>query len=242
MSYTQNNNSLSNILIVEDNLPFAENLYITLKNLAYNIVIVNDGRSALNIINKFKPSIILLDLQIPKINGVELLSQIKSNNIKVIILSGQIDYINAITMRNYEIIKSVLVKPITLQHIYDKVKYLLLQDENEKNIVRIKKLLNNFEFNKSAIGYSYILDCIIEIINNPETLKNIEKSLYTKVANKHYLCTSNKIKWNIDKSISSMCRYTNKDILTSSFGNVNKITSKQFLTHIYNIIKREKFI
>jgi two-component system response regulator len=80
------------ILLVEDNIDDAELAIRQLKkhNMANNLYHVKDGEEALDFIfctGKFKdtrnmtsfPRIILLDIQMPKVNGIEVLQKIKSN-------------------------------------------------------------------------------------------------------------------------------------------------------------------
>ena len=80
---------MSKILIVEDD-PILREMYLEILK-AENFVIETalDGEEALLKIKSFIPDIILLDLFIPKINGMDLLKSIKTNpatnNIKVII-------------------------------------------------------------------------------------------------------------------------------------------------------------
>lgn len=79
------------ILIVEDNPNDAELMIRALKkyNLANNIILVEDGPEALdylfcrgkyegNTLNK-KLKVIFLDIKLPKLNGLEVLQQIKSD-------------------------------------------------------------------------------------------------------------------------------------------------------------------
>jgi len=81
------------ILIVDD----MEDILIILKNyitkLGYKVEIVNDGYRALEIIKKINFDLMLLDLAMPKMNGIEVLKKTKviNKNIKVIIISAYKD-------------------------------------------------------------------------------------------------------------------------------------------------------
>lgn len=80
------------ILVVEDNSEDAELMVRSLKknNLANNLRIIDDGETALDFIlcrGKFRskdinnpPKVIFLDLKLPKVHGLEILKEIKSNN------------------------------------------------------------------------------------------------------------------------------------------------------------------
>ncbi len=92
------------ILLVEDNPDDAELTIRALKsqNLANQLVWVKNGAQALDFVfqrgayaeraGSAQPRLILLDLSLPKVNGIEVLSQIKSDprtrRIPVVILSS----------------------------------------------------------------------------------------------------------------------------------------------------------
>jgi len=83
------------ILIVEDDLL---NLTIEadlLKSLGYEPKKAKNGFEALDVLNKMKIDLILLDMELPKMHGLELLQRIKFNpetrNIKVIAVTGHSD-------------------------------------------------------------------------------------------------------------------------------------------------------
>lgn len=70
---------LSKILIVEDERHIARFLeYILLKE-EYQIYVVNNGAQALEALGLFEPDIVLLDLGLPDMNGIEVLKQIRSD-------------------------------------------------------------------------------------------------------------------------------------------------------------------
>jgi len=81
------------ILIVEDEEDIIGLLDAIFGNLAdYEILYAKDGRNALKIIQVDNPDIILLDIQLPELNGYEVYRLLKSNwafsHIKVLMLSG----------------------------------------------------------------------------------------------------------------------------------------------------------
>jgi len=83
------------ILIVEDNLL---NLTIEadlLKSFGYEPKKAKNGFEALEILNKVKIDLILLDMELPKMHGLELLQRIKLNpeiqNVKVVAVTGHSD-------------------------------------------------------------------------------------------------------------------------------------------------------
>jgi two-component system, response regulator len=92
------------ILLVEDNIDDAEMTIDAMRkgNLANRLIHISDGEEALDFLFgtgkhknrnlKHKPKLILLDLKMPKVNGIEVLKIVKSNEttkeIPVVILTS----------------------------------------------------------------------------------------------------------------------------------------------------------
>ena len=71
------------ILIVEDEEPMARALVLKLEKEGYEAKSVEDGSKALEVLDKEKFDLILLDLMMPKLDGFGVLEEIKKRNIKV---------------------------------------------------------------------------------------------------------------------------------------------------------------
>ena len=85
-------NNYSKIVIVEDN-PALSDIYKTrLEMLGYECHCAYDGEQALEVIERVRPSLVLLDLMVPKIAGDMILQHMRSNDwgrhIKVLIISN----------------------------------------------------------------------------------------------------------------------------------------------------------
>ena len=127
------------ILIVEDNPNDAEMALRAFKQnkLTNKILIAKDGAEALDFIFargeyserniKFNPKIILLDLKLPKVNGLEVLKQIKQNEqtkvIPVIILTSSQQETDIVKSYNLGV-NSYIVKPVDFTKFVDAVKNL----------------------------------------------------------------------------------------------------------------------
>ena len=115
------------ILLIEDNPDEAELTIRSLKkyNLANNLVHIDDGEEALDFIfstgkytgnkNQLQPKLVLLDLKLPKVNGLEILRQIKSNEqtklIPVVVLTSSKEETDII--ESYRLgVNSYIVKPV----------------------------------------------------------------------------------------------------------------------------------
>jgi DNA-binding response OmpR family regulator len=70
---------MNKILVIEDNA-MAANLYRSaLSQAGYQVDVASDGEAGLAAIDKIHPDLVLLDLMLPKVEGLEVLRQIRSN-------------------------------------------------------------------------------------------------------------------------------------------------------------------
>ena len=84
--------SWSKIVIVEDNASLADIYKTRLELLGYICFIAHEGIEALTLIEKERPSLVLLDLMIPKLSGDQLLGVMRmtewGKDIKVLVISN----------------------------------------------------------------------------------------------------------------------------------------------------------
>lgn len=79
------------ILVVEDESSLNEAYQIILSNAGYDILSAFDGKEALLITEETNPDVILLDLRMPVMDGIEFLKEYKPDerpNTKVIVFSN----------------------------------------------------------------------------------------------------------------------------------------------------------
>ncbi len=84
------NNKKNTILIVDDDSLICDIIDKELKRNFFSTFIANNGKEAFDILNKHKVDIILLDIFLPDISGMEMLGQIKKkwDNIEAVIITG----------------------------------------------------------------------------------------------------------------------------------------------------------
>lgn len=89
---TNDYGSWSKIVIVEDDVSLAEIYKTRLELLGYVCFVAHEGIEALSLIEKERPSLVLLDLMIPKVAGAQVLEIMRSNewgkDIKVLVVTN----------------------------------------------------------------------------------------------------------------------------------------------------------
>lgn len=210
-----------NILIADDNSNLVELIFkqiIRKKNKTRLADYTDNGREALDSILKYHPDVIILNLEKSEINSriiTNYLSVIKNEYFPyIIIISNSSEYTNKIKGNNIYFIN--INEEVT--KILDKINIYLEQIHKEINNKQIHKKIKNelkkFKLNISNKGTDYLVDSIL-LSYNKENI-NLTKDIYP-VLSKKYDVTPMNIKWNMEKNIKSMKRYTSNDVIEKYF-------------------------
>lgn len=227
-------------LIVDDNFDFAKSLNETLKqnlsNFIKEIDICNDGESAIKELIETKPDILLLDLKLPKLNGLAVLEKSKNIDWAVIIISGEVPLINHIRIFDNSNVKKILIKPFSVNILVSELNYICSKKNIDTLRKEIEKELSVFDFNKSSIGYRYLVECLLLAYKDSHLLNNIEKDLFSQVAKIFGIKNTQAVKWSMQKAIKSMIKYTDSQKIHQYFSFNQTPSLKLFITTIHKII------
>jgi CheY-like chemotaxis protein len=139
---------MAKILIIEDD-PLMTRLYQKVfKFEGYNVEVASNGKKGLEKVESFKPTLILLDIMMPEMNGLEVLAKLKANDetkkIPVVVLTnlagtqdaetaiakGAVKYIIKSEHEPKEVVK--MIKGILAGYTRDKVPEPEKEPEKEK--------------------------------------------------------------------------------------------------------------
>lgn len=78
------------LLVVDDEKEIRNFLKRALESAGYNVVLAPNGREALAMYQEHKPDLIILDIIMPELNGLEVIGILRqSSNVPVIMLTGK---------------------------------------------------------------------------------------------------------------------------------------------------------
>jgi signal transduction histidine kinase/FixJ family two-component response regulator len=133
------------LLLVDDEAGLRTVLGISLKDAGYEVLSAGDGRTGLDLFREHRPPIVLTDIKMPVMDGVELLKQIKqiAPETEVIMLTGHGDMELAIECLKLEA-TDFITKPIrddmlqiALKRATEKIRMSRLLREHTENLERL---------------------------------------------------------------------------------------------------------
>ena len=74
------------VLVVEDEESFVEALQVGLKREGFRVEVARDGQEALDIFDIVKPDLVLLDIMLPKVSGIDVCRQLRKRTLTPIIM------------------------------------------------------------------------------------------------------------------------------------------------------------
>lgn len=144
-----NENAQVNILVVDDDREIAHAIEIYLKNEGYNAILAYDGLQALNVARKENIHLIIMDIMMPVLDGVQATMKIREEkNIPIIMLSAKSEDYDKITGLNVGA-DDYITKPFNPLELIARVKSQIrrylnfgsIEKENIKGVYRTGGLM-----------------------------------------------------------------------------------------------------
>jgi CheY-like chemotaxis protein len=113
------------VMVIDDSIVIRKMIEIALEEEDIRIVTAISGKEGLEMIEKDMPNLVILDMMLPDMNGIEVLKKIKSDyKLPVIMLSGK-DSPQLIEMAKEVGVNDFLPKPFRDEELVEKVKTLI---------------------------------------------------------------------------------------------------------------------
>jgi two-component system response regulator RegX3 len=120
------------VLVVEDDDSFVEALTVGLKNEGFDVTFARDGSAALDLFDKVDPDIVLLDLMLPLISGLDVCREIRTkSNVPIIMVTAKGEEID--TVVGLEIgADDYVSKPYRLRELVARMRAVLRRQPMDK--------------------------------------------------------------------------------------------------------------
>jgi two-component system response regulator RegX3 len=119
------------ILIVEDEDSFVEALTVGLKREGFRVQIARDGAEALDVFDAVRPDLVLLDVMLPKISGIDVCREIRRrSSVPIIMVTAKGSEID--TVVGLEVgADDYVTKPYRLRELVARMRAVLRRRQNE---------------------------------------------------------------------------------------------------------------
>jgi DNA-binding response OmpR family regulator len=121
-----------NVLIVEDTIDIAEMLEIALQRIGISPSLAKNGQVAMDYLDHTQPDLILLDLNLPGINGWQVLEYAKKlygeHSFRVIVTTANSDGVNRLVGK-MQYVSKYISKPFVPSHIIEVVREVMELDK-----------------------------------------------------------------------------------------------------------------
>lgn len=119
------NQNLPKVLVVEDEVSFVEALKVGLDREGFDVKVAEDGLMALELFRTFKPDLILLDVMLPKISGLDVCKEIRTESkVPIIMVTAKGEEID--TVVGLEVgADDYVTKPYRLREVVARMRSLL---------------------------------------------------------------------------------------------------------------------
>lgn len=127
---------MNRILIVEDEPALANVVKDYLKNEKFDVEICTEGDKAIEVFNKYRPSLLILDLMLPGMNGYEICKNVRMTSvIPILILSAKTDEFDKVMGLNLGA-DDYLTKPFRPKELVARVNALIRRSQvfNKDNL------------------------------------------------------------------------------------------------------------
>ena len=132
------------ILVVDDNSDLRAYISNVLQRQGYQVRTAHDGEAALTMLETFLPNLVLTDLMMPGMSGLELLQQIRQDNrfssIPVVLLTAKVDDETRIEGVEQGA-DAYLGKPFNDRELLAEVRNLLALKANEQKVKELNQYL-----------------------------------------------------------------------------------------------------
>ncbi|MBN1897806.1 MAG: response regulator [Spirochaetes bacterium] len=134
------------IIVVDDDQLITESLSHFLQKEKYNVYTAENGSKGLDLIYKTKPDLIIMDIVMPVMNGVEVIKKVKTDarlkKIPIIVMTAIRDFTTIVQLKKMGV-GEYIAKPFEMEDVLSRIKRTLPQEsapvQTEKPPVTAKK-------------------------------------------------------------------------------------------------------
>ena len=230
------------VLLANSNEDFTRNLSATLRQTERYAIVgtAPDGVSAMELLRQLKPEILVLDMMLPKADGIAVVkaaSLLDKKPLILVLADFMTEFVGAALQQHG--VEYVMLKPCTTAAIAERLDQLRESGKPKErpNIeTMVTSMIHEIGVPAHIKGYQYLRSAIIMTVNDNDVINSVTKILYPTVA-KQYQTTSSRVERAIRHAIEVAWDRGDIDTLNSYFGYTiqqgrGKPTNSEFIAMI----------
>ena len=178
------------LLYVEDNLEISEEVVFFLKPLVKELYVAYDGQEGLELYKEYKPDLIVTDIQMPIMNGMDMIKQIhKTDTHLPVIITTAFNEPGYLLEAINEQVDAYLLKPLEFKKLIQSIKKVVEVLELRRELITKNRQLEvinrdlNATVNKKTeeVQYLYTHDAATKLPNYVSLLQELASEQYTYI-------------------------------------------------------------
>ncbi|MCE4048837.1 response regulator transcription factor [Bacillus sp. Au-Bac7] len=136
-----------NILVIEDEEALSEFILLELMHEGYNVTPAYDGRKGLELALEKNWDVILLDLMLPKLNGIEVCRRLKAvKDIPIIMITARDSIMDRVLGLDIGA-DDYIPKPFAIEELLARIRVIIRRQEKLKNLPEMTLSFKDLELN-----------------------------------------------------------------------------------------------
>ena len=139
------------ILVIDDEKDIVELICYNLEKEGFSVLIAYDGEAALRAVKAQKPDLIILDLMLPKISGLDVCKAVRNNsataNLPIVMLTAKAEEVDKIIGLEMGA-DDYITKPFSIKELIARVRAMLRRRDNNKILQK-----EEFKYGRLRINY-----------------------------------------------------------------------------------------
>jgi DNA-binding response OmpR family regulator len=177
------------VLVVEDDAKMVNLLRLYLEREGFGVVAAYDGRAAVEAAERARPSLVILDLMLPHLDGIEVCRRIRAHSdVPILMLTARVDEVDKLLGLSLGA-DDYVTKPFSPREVVARVKVILRRAtratpqkvlrhrELEMDLERHRLLLNSREIHLTPIEFK-LLQAFLEAPERAFTREQLLSRIY----------------------------------------------------------------
>nr|SUY83435.1 two-component sensor histidine kinase [Clostridioides difficile] len=237
------------VLVVDDEKEIRDLIEIYLLNSGYNVIKAEDGKEALDILKKENIHLMILDIMMPKMDGIEVCRKVRESlNIPILMLSAKSEDMDKIQgiMTGAD---DYLTKPFNPLELTVRVKSLIRRayyfsgaNNEDKDVIKVGVVIIDKEKHSVTVAGNEIIltsrefDILYLLANNKGRVYSTEE-IFEKVWKEKYYQSNNTVMVHMSRIRDKIEKYTDGEkIIHTVWGVGYKLKNKSLLNHMFRPI------